>query len=135
MKIKNVKEKNRDNTNTTNNVGSQSIKDDSAARIVEESKGVESNIKGTYVGHIPPNSSEAMVKHFRRLVAALDYHNQEFKDEVNTVIKEALLAAKTSKDLNDLEDYVQDLASQGEVGKELYEYYQENIEELKEDGR
>lgn len=141
--------KNKDKTNeqknpsssdqgTTTSVGDRDINNaaDKMSRTVENANGVDSALANHYVMSIPANASDDMLVYMKRIFQILKHYDNNrsatFLSDAGTEIFHALEVSEKSEDLMALDDFMDDLARQGEAGRDFYIQYQSLASEYKD---
>ena len=87
----------------------------------------ENKEKVNYQLHIPVGASGKMINHFERLFKVIRRYSKRpvetYQDEFDDEMNKALQSIKTTKDIEDMKAFLQDMASQGELARDLCDDY------------
>ena len=106
---------------------SQTDKAEVATRIAAS----ENKEKVNYQLHIPVGTSGKMINHMQRLYKVIQRYSKRpdpvYEDEFEDEMKKTLESLDNSKDYNNLISFLEDQASQGELGRKLCSQYAEML--------
>ena len=110
-------------------VGSRDINNiaDKTARTVQNANGVDSALKDNYVMHIPEKTSDDLYPHLARIKKILKHYDNNksefFIDELRREVFHTFEEIKKQEEIEAFEEFMEDLARQGEAGREFYKHY------------
>ena len=130
-KVKNKNQtKTQEDEDAKQDVGSRDINNlaDKTARTVENANGVDSALKDNYVMHIPEKTTDDLYIHMKRIKTVLKHYdnnkNQIYLDECRREIFHTFEEIKTAEELEAMNEFMEDLARQGESGREFLKQYE-----------
>ena len=111
-------------------IGSRDINNvaDKTARTVENAKGVDSALKVEYSLHVPDKATDDMFVYMKKIVAILNKYeenkNEVYLEEFKRTAFSAIDDLKKQEEFEAFNEFMEDLARQGDSGKEFYKQYQ-----------